>query len=428
MVGLKKFASMGNKDGGGCPHFMIRCRIYRGARPRFWSFACVVFLALLCTPSLPSQGLDGQQASLYALLTRGYAAISSSPAEAITIFETIVRSYPESIVPRRQLGSLYIGADRKEDALGQFSVADSLCPSDTTKLQIAYLLASLARNGEARSIFESLESSPDQVIRERSSAGAAALGWTVRESAYPSWGRVGGDPYYDSRFDNGIFRFWVMGGRYLTESKAVSAFCVGSFTRDTRSSGGAVPIIYSDSYSLVGGGVRLHPFAGGRIDIQGGMAIGLIERPEEPEMRGDLRALASYGWGLYPEPASPDRPRIRWKPFVEAMAMGGYYSRYENILGFGHAKAGIRLLEWSRAYGDLYIRTDIVADTRRDFFNNIVEGSVGLRIAPDFGIGVQILAEYHRGLYWDTGLPTLPYDRWYSSGRLIVALDQPFAL
>ena len=118
---------------------------------------------------------------------------------------------------------------------------------------------------------------------------------------------------------------------------------------------------------------------------------------------------------------------MRFRPFVEAMAMGGYYSRYRNTIGFAHAKGGLRVLEWSRAYGELYLRTDFVADAAREFYNNVLDGSVGLRIVPDFGVGLQVLAEYHRGQYWDATLPTAPYGRWFSSGRLMVVLDQPFA-
>ena len=68
-----------------------------------------------------------------------------------------------------------------------------------------------------------------------------------------------------------------------------------------------------------------------------------------------------------------------------------------------------------------------MADAAREFYNNVLDGSVGLRIVPDFGVGLQVLGEYHRGQYWDATLPTAPYGRWFSSGRLMVVLDQPFA-
>jgi tetratricopeptide (TPR) repeat protein len=395
---------------------------------RFLSFLllCLLILVPVSGNSVLAQERQDERSRLYAQFTRGYEAIAEDPEKAISIFEEIVRGHSTNITARRQLGSLYVGAGRFEDALEQFRVVDVLFPSDTTKLQIAYLLASLSRYEEARSTFQLLSSSANRDMRERASAAVAVLGWTIRDNAYPWWGRISGDPYYDSRFNNSVFRFRIMGGAYLTESKNLSAYAVGLFTRDTRSSGGAVPVVYSDSYSLIGGGFRIHPFRGATIDLQGGIAIDLLDRPQEPAARGDLRALASYGWGLYPVPASPEQMQLTFKPFVEAMAMGGYYSRYRNVLGFGHAKTGARVLEWWRSYVDLYVRADLVADTQREFYNNIMEGSLGLRIIPDFGWGLQILAEFHRGLYWDTSLPTAPYDRWYSSGRFYIVIDQPF--
>lgn len=389
---------------------------------------CFGILGLCSAVVARAQEGPEEQSRLYAQFTRGYEAIASNPTEAISIFEEIVRTHSTNVTARKQLGALYIGAGRTEDALEQFRVVDVLSPSDTTKLQIAYLLASLGRHEEARLAFDELTTGSDAQIREQASSASAVLAWVAHGNAYPWWGRVSADPYYDSRFRNTVFRFWLMGGTYLTESRTISAYGTGLFTRDTRSTGGAVPVVYSDSYFLVGGGLRFQPLPGATIDLQGGLAIDLIGKPDEPEARGDVRALASYGWGLYPSPAAPERLRASFKPFVEAMAMGGYYSRYSNVLGFGHTKAGARVMEWHRAYTEIYLRGDVVADTRREFYNNILEGSIGLRVVPDFAWGLQILVEYHRGMYWDESLPTAPYERYYSSGRFYIVLDQPFAL
>ena len=401
----------------------------RGAlRERSIQLVCCLILGLFSALAVRAQERQDEASRLYAQFARGYEAIATDPTEAISIFEEIVRTHSTNVTARKQLGSLYIGAGRTEDALEQFRVVDVLSSSDTTKLQIAYLLASLGRNEEAQLAFDELSACSVPQIREQASTASAVLAWVARNEAYPWWGRVSGDPYYDSRFNNTVFRFSLMGGAYLTESKMISAYATGLFTRDTRSTGGAVPVVYSDSYFLVGGGLRVQPLPGATIDLQGGLAIDLIGKPEEPEARADVRALASYGWGLYPAPAAPERLRLSFKLFVEAMALGGYYSRYSNVLGFGHAKTGARVLEWNRAYTEVYLRADVVADTRREFYNNILEGSIGLRVAPDFAWGLQILAEYHWGTYWDMSLPTTPYDRYYSSGRLYIVIDQPFAL
>jgi hypothetical protein len=401
-------------------------RIVKG---RVRTSGLVLALSVLLVPILlPAQENPDQQSQLYAQMTRGYAAVAENPAEAISIFEEIVRDHATNVQARRQLGSLYVSAGRTEEALEQFRASDTLCPSDTTKLQIAYLLTVLSRPAEARSTFAALEGSTDPEIRAQATKAAGVLNWTVQGGSDPWWGRFCGDPFYDSRFNNSVFRFWLVGGKYLSESRTVSAYVQGIFTRDTRSSGGAVPVIYSDSYSLTGAGLRVQPFSGGTFDLQAGVAIGLVDQAGDADVRGDLRVLASYGWGRYPDPESPERLRMCLKPFVEATGMGGYYSRYHNVLGFGHGKAGVRSAEWGRAYLELYVRADGVADTRREYYNNILEGSLGLRLVPDFAWGVQILAEYHRGLYWDGSLPTSPYDRWYSSGRLMIVFDQPFAL
>jgi hypothetical protein len=170
--------------------------------------------------------------------------------------------------------------------------------------------------------------------------------------------------------------------------------------------------------------MRLQPFAGLIADLQGGLAYNFLNVPGKSRTRGDVRAIASYGYGLFPELGSPDRLTLPIKPFANAFLSAGYYSRYENSINYALLRAGLRVAEWKYIALDIYVRGNMVVDAKRDFYNNVAEGSFGIRPMPYFPWGLNILGEFHRGLYWDSGSVGIPGNRYYNTFRLFLVIDQ----
>ena len=362
---------------------------------------------------------------LYDVLAKGYEALARSPAEAIPFFkEAAVLDFSNATI-RKQLGSAYIAVNRYEDALSQFILADKISPSDSTKLQIAYLLNGLGRIEESSEAFEQLRASADPGIRRTAEKAVIILKPALGTDQYPWWGKLLVAPYYDTRFKNTVFFGVLSGGRYLDEAGTFSLFGTLSMTRDTRSAGGAIPAVFSDNYVLAAAGLRITPFTGFAAEILGGVAHDLDDRPDRKMARGDVRGVLTYGTGIFAPFSFPERMTISWKPWVEVYSSAGYYSRYENVLGYHQLRAGTRFLEAGAAGADLYLRGDFTWDTSREFYNNIAEGAFGIRLIPNYAWGVTILAEVHRGLYWDHSLSSSPWDRWYSSTRFALVLERP---
>jgi hypothetical protein len=365
------------------------------------------------------------RAPIAVILARGYQILETDPKAAIPLFEEAVKADSTNLLARRQLGSLYITSGRPEDALTQLQVANDLSRSDTTSLQIAYLLNALGQNREAYALFSSLQQSHDPEIREKAGTAVQVLAPVLCAASYPWWMRAYAAPYYDSRFENSIFNGALSAGHYLTSDREFSLFGTFSITRDTRSAGGAAPEIFSDNYLLLGGGIRVEPVRGFVTDLQMGLAADLVDRPGEPSFTGDFRIVSSYGAGWFP-PVSP-APELSFPllPFADFYTSIGYYSRYSNVIGYGLGRAGVRLATSGHASVDVYIRTDLNGDTDRAFYNNVAEISAGLRVTPDYRWGLTMLIEQHRGTYWGSTARPVSYDRQYSSFRIFLILDKP---
>lgn len=397
--------------------------ISRGEQGMFL-FTLIVYVLL--SPPVFSQGIaTTDNDSISALMARGYAALPNDREHALQLFQRVVHYDSTNIQARKQLGSLYISFNRNEEALNEFLAVRRLSPSDETELQIAYLFNSLGNHHEAYNVFSRLHSSHDSAIREKARVATSVLSSMVCSEGSSWWSKMYAASYYESRFEDVILSANLYGGYDLVPSRTVSAYGTLSVTYDTRSKGGALPVIFSDNYALLGVGLRIHSSNNLFADLQFGIAHDLIERPTQPRMRGDARVLVVYGNGLFPELAIPERVTSSWKPFVDVYTSTGYYSRYKNGIGYYHARAGLRVLEWMYSSVDVYVRGNIVADTRREYFNNVVEGGVGLRLNVYQPWGASILAEIHKGAYWARQVPV---DRSYNTVRIFFIIDHAFCL
>ena len=383
-----------------------------------------LLIVSLCASAFSQRQGSPSARTLDSLLNKGYAALHTGPSEALPFFQEAVRLDSTNLTAVRQLGFIYINLQRPEDALQCFRRVQRLAPSDTVQMQIAYLLSGLGRNAEACDMFSGLVESSDPRIRADSRAASTVLSLMLCERAEPWWGKVYAAPYYDTRFHDFIFSLAGYAGRYMGDGRVLSLYGTASMSRDTRSAGGAVPVIYSDNYILFGGGIRVNPLAGLTADIQGGGSVDLVRRPGHATTNGDFRAVASYGAGLYPGIVTPDDWQWSFSPLAEGYASIGYYSRYTNTIGYGTGRLGVRLGEYRRSLLDAYLVVNLVADAENVFYNNIIEMGAGLRIIPDLRWGLALLAEYHRGAYWRASGSVNPYGRSYDSFRVFLVFDR----
>ncbi len=385
-------------------------------------FVCAIAALLLLFPG-PAHSQGVNDTSMAALLSRAYALLAIKSPDAGKLFEQASQADPSNVLVRMQLGYIYESQKEYGRALDEFQAADRYHPSDTTKLQIAYALASLGRTSEADSLLGSLQENSTPDIRGAAAAQRASLSPTGAAGDW--WNRIYAAPYYDTRWNTTFFQLSIERGVSLTPDRKIGAYGTVMYSGDARSSGGQAPVIFSDNSLIFGVGLRARPFTGFAVSVQEGLAVDLIERPSS-SVRNDFRAVGVYSWGIYaPFSVHPDL-QTPFYPWADMYASFGYYSRYQNGIGYVQGRAGLRVIEVSETAADVYIRGDLVRDTEKQFYNNEIEGSVGVRLIPDIDLGLYLAAEFHRGTYWEVSPAPIPYDSYYSSFRFFLIFDRTF--
>lgn len=394
----------------------------------------VSFLALAGVSAHYSSGQTSRDSSVNALMNRGYEVINQNPTEATSLFRQVVAIDPRNAQALKQLGYLYMNQGKTDSAVVQFSAVQHVAPSDSNRLQIAYLLASSGRDAEARVIFDELRMSQNPEIRQRASDELAAS-LEAADAGKPKmiprwWTHAYAAPYYDTRWEALFIQSHLMRGRYLTDDELLSLYGIVMLSADTKSSNsGQASVIYSDNSVVVGAGLRLKPFTGLMLDVQEGLAFDLLGVSDP---RGDFRAIATYGTGIYPSFVVHEDVQTPWTPFVDLYSSFGYYSRYDNGIGYGQLKGGFRALEVQQTALNLYGRLDLIVDTEKEYFNNLYEYGVGMRLTPNIDWGLYLDIEYHHGTYIEvSNRATLErmaggLNAEYNSVRLFVILERMF--
>jgi len=222
-----------------------------------------------------------------------------------------------------------------------------------------------------------------------------------------TWGHVYGYGFYDTRWDNAVLFANGHYGMTLTKGKSLSVFGMGQVTMDTRTEYGQYPLIFNDNYVLGAVGLRYKPYNELWFDVQFGYAFNVQKESFRQSPVTDFRAVAVFGKGKYAS-----------SYFIDCFASVGYYSRYENGIGYAIGRIGVVVLP----FADVYAFTRLAVDTDKEFFNNIIEPGVGLRFITSRVNGVVFGAEYQKGWY----LLDSPYSSPYDAVRFYVTYELNF--
>lgn len=361
-----------------------------------------------------------QQNESDSLLNAAYSLINSDTDEALKLFTKASLLEPNNILIKKQIGYLHLQKNEPIVALSYFEDIDKISPSDTIKLQIAYILNSLKRNNEALEYFKLIRFSSDPQISNKAESAILILEADIPKQQFPWWGEIYTSPYYDSRFEN-IFNFLQLKeGYYLTDNKIFSAYGSAQLTSDAKSksqTSGQAPIIFSDNALILGLGVNIRQNFGLNLATQFGIGIDLLKKDGKFKTKEDFRTIISYSNGIYPPFAVIPSPEFITKPLLDFYSSVGYYSRYKNVIGYAAIKGGLRFFEWKKSAIDFYLRINVARDIEKEFYNNIIEFGPGLRFVPHHTFGLSFLAEFYRGNYLKVSSLPIPYNLSYNSFR-----------
>jgi hypothetical protein len=385
---------------------------------------CVISYVLFLSLILSNSSLAQEDSSLTGVLTRAYTLLRGDSPKALPLFEQAVQMDPGNVAAHRQLGYLYIDKKRYDQALQHFLIADSLMSSDTTRLQIAYTLVSMNRQEDATKLLEPLLASPSEEIRTGARYQLALLPSSPLFARW--WTRIYLAPFYDTRWNTSFYFANLQEGYFLLENKKLSGYGFILASGDARSKGGLAPTLFSDNAVITGLGVQAKPLTGLQIEVQQGIAFDILKSGTRSRTRGDFRAIGVYNWGIAPEFTLHPNVKFLFSTFIDLYSSAGYYSRYDNGIGYLQARIGTRVSEVSYTALDLYVKGNFAGDTKKEFFNNFIDGGVGARFIPDIRWGLYLIGEYQRGMYIDRGGSINPYGKYYDGYRFFLIFDRVF--
>ncbi len=332
------------------------------------------------------QDAHPRQALAYAFLQ------ADSLRQAAEQFELALTLVPDRPELHADLGYLYHRMGRDEEAIEHLAARQQLGEKDEhVALQLAYLYQASGEWTRARRHFLEVSRAADPVLRERARDALAAAGiWGPGAGTW--FTDVYSAPFFHTRHDNVIVPLVVRSGPVLSTSPNLQAYGLLRGTRDTQSSGGSLPQVYSDNVLVVGMGVRaaLHPWAL-TLYAEGGAALPLVA---SNAARADVRTgvYGSRSWGRAMHAGGRAFP---FRGVADLYYDVSYYSRFDhNVIGYFQARPGLRVLESGAGAVDVYGRLAAIADASGQSYNNVVEAGPGIRWSPSGTDALSLGVEY----------------------------------
>lgn len=348
-------------------------------------------------------------------------------AQAIEEFQRVLTVKESDVITRMELAYAYIKAGELERAIKQFQIVKQLDPANMRAcLELGYLYNKIGEVSKARAEFEFVVLRGNEL--EAKQANEAMRHLPTTQSSPPKerlfWGSVYSNGTNYSRWSNAVVYFQLKEGIQPYFLRPLQLYVAMNVVKDTESRSGRYPQIFSDNIAEVGLGVRVKPF---KINlylyIEGYAGVWLIEQPGKERSFLETKAGFNYyqGWGsLFPIKEKDKDFILPFEYFGEFYTDVSYYSRFDdNIIGYIQTRQGLKLLQYKDKTLDAYVRMNLVADTNREFFNNIGEIGGGVRFRPSSRVNMDLHLEYIKGYYLDikTRTPN-PYPPTYIDWRL----------
>jgi cytochrome c-type biogenesis protein CcmH/NrfG len=363
--------------------------------------------------------------------------------EALAAFHGGLRQEPKNTLAWRQLGYWYSESDSHKASLAAFDAAGALGAIEPRDL---LTIADVRRRaGDRKGALETLaqaQQSPDTSVARRARASINTMTASIAPNAATSAGpgeiiaSASGwirpifmdfyaAPLYQTRFNNAIAQLVMRVGVVTEERTSFSPYLSLKVTRDTRSRGGAQPVIFSDNIAVPAIGARVQPLKPWGINSvylygEAGAAIELVDAGQAQRVRGDLRAGGFYLGQWRTGKALPTN-RTPMLLISDVYSDVSYYSRVSNTVGSIQLRESLRMYENGGRGVDLYGRAWTVADAQRVYYNNAIELAGGIALYPETQRRVVILIERLHGRYLIAPEPGRPSS--YDDARVTIVLS-----
>ncbi|MDP3120071.1 MAG: hypothetical protein Q8N01_06625 [Sulfuricurvum sp.] len=346
---------------------------------------------------------------------------------AYTLLEEAIEKNPTNPQLHEEIGYLLIQKNNSESALVHFQKSAKLDPSnEKIQLQTAYLLQSTGKNTESCQLFKRLKNSADTSIQLKACEGFGTVEhFCDHQSLAPYFIDFMTSPTYYSRFDDLVVPAILRVGKYYDVFNA-QIYGISRLTHDTESRGGHAPVIYSDNVVTFGVGASIQPVQ--KIPLRAYMEYGYAYDTTErnrSRTRDDFRAGLTFFDSWVPKPKCGSESTWFGTRAGNLYMDVSYYSRYDDMIGYFRYRDGLSIFEKEKQQWFLFGRVFVAADSKGEYYNNIIEVGPTLSYVPDYQMGLSIEADIIKG-YYIGPMGSNPYGTNYDDFRLSVNYRHTF--
>jgi tetratricopeptide (TPR) repeat protein len=368
----------------------------------------------------PADKPRGVELTKPSLLDQFYSNKNKNRLAAKRILTQLIRQQPTNVQGLREAGFLAINEGRFADATAYFKQAHQLEAHPPSAMQLAYLYDQIGNKPEAYKYFQFVaHHTQDKALELRAQNALTNLaGLQTKALPPPYFSEVFFTPFVQSRFGLTVEPFiWRLGVEQDNQFRT-REYLFFRRVQDGRSANlGELSQIYEDNVQITGMGAQFMPVKRWPIIgfIEAGQAYDLIYRNRD-RWRGDLRGGFMYYQERGAPPAYFDQLKIAHGFYSTYYGDATYFSRYNNnVIGLARTHQGVRLLQYKSSMVNLYATGRILADTRREFFNNFAEVGPGIAFIPSNRFNVQLRLEHVNGVYLPAGATPNPYGKYYTN-------------
>jgi tetratricopeptide (TPR) repeat protein len=362
----------------------------------------VCLSALLTTGGIPAAAQTDAPAPLSADQAYRDMAVENFTA-AIANFKKALDLDPANAVWRMDLAYAYLRANALADAQREFKTVYREQPDHLAlALELGYVSQRQQDDASALRYFSEAAGSSDARIADSARAAVEVLNASqLRASRQTAFAELYAAPLYQTRFSNQINTFNAKIG--LTPSLYFQPYAGLRLTRDTRSTSGVQPEIYSDNSAVISAGVQaMVPLIHATAYAEAGSAIRLSRFSNGGRAIPDYRTGMYWfrGWGTTMAQAALREPN-RFLMTGSGYGDVSYYSRFDdNVIAYGQLRQGVNLPTGRILPMQVLAAVNYIQDSNKDFYNNVVEAGPAIRIAPSRRMTeIQFEAQYVHGVY-----------------------------
>jgi len=334
--------------------------------------------------------------------------------EARHLMRCAIRANPHDVIALRQ--EVYFDLNAKDDA-GAAEDIEALramgASAPQFEAQEGYILASQKKYDDARLAFGRAIAAGDPAITAQSMKAIYVL-----DGEFPRHTlSIYTDAQYLNRFSDGVVDTSARYYERLGSSSPFQVYAGERLLRDTASTGGTLPQIFSDNALLSGIGVQFQPHAAPYFLTAEANAAYVFygSKHGTAAIVPDTRVVAGYYklWRAGRDSTLGDRFSF------EANGSFGFYSRYQHDgIAYLQPREIIDLTHEGSLRLRPFLQQSVALDSNQQFYNNIFELIPGFEVSNTNFHGVSLRVEYVRGFYLPVNNASVnPYGSSYSDFR-----------